>query len=70
VLYSSTALPLVVAIATIGLDDKALTAGEAAALVGAAMVSVLVFPLLALKIGAGAGERTRPTESVTGSESW
>ncbi|MET9377069.1 cation:proton antiporter [Streptomyces sp. NPDC002992] len=70
VLYSSTALPLVVAITTIGLDDKALTAGEAAALVGAAMVSVLVFPLLALKIGAGAGERTRPTESVTGSESW
>ena len=51
-LYSSTALPLVVAITTIGLDDKALSASEAAALVGAAMVSVLVFPLLALRLRA------------------
>ncbi|MFF1709993.1 cation:proton antiporter [Streptomyces sp. NPDC058268] len=51
-LYSATALPLVVAITTIGLADKALTAGEAAALVGAAMVSVLVFPLLALRLRA------------------
>ncbi|MGB8943731.1 MAG: cation:proton antiporter [Streptomyces sp.] len=53
-LYSATALPLVVAITTIGLADKALTAGEAAALVGAAMVSVLVFPLLALRLRARA----------------
>ncbi|WP_371528322.1 cation:proton antiporter [Streptomyces sp. NBC_01283] len=51
-LYSATALPLVVAITTIGLADKALTAGEAAALVGAAMVSVLVFPLVALRLRA------------------
>ncbi|MFE6164595.1 cation:proton antiporter [Streptomyces sp. NPDC056486] len=51
-LYSSTALPLVVAITAIGLDDKALTAGEAAALVGAGMVSVLVFPLVALRLRA------------------
>ncbi|WP_409058555.1 cation:proton antiporter [Streptomyces sp. SYP-A7185] len=51
-LFSSTALPLVVAITAIGLDDKALTEGEAAALVGAAMVSVLVFPLLALRLRA------------------
>ncbi|MWA12182.1 cation:proton antiporter [Streptomyces sp. BA2] len=51
-LYSSTALPLVVAITAIGLDDKTLTAGEAAALVGAGMVSVLVFPLLALRLRA------------------
>ncbi|MFD5326654.1 cation:proton antiporter [Streptomyces sp. NPDC127092] len=60
VLYGSTALPLVVAITTIGVDGKAMTAGEAAALVGAGMVSVLVFPLLALKLrartGAGAGK--------------
>ncbi|MFD6247571.1 cation:proton antiporter [Streptomyces roseolus] len=53
VLYGSTALPLVVAITTIGLDDGALSAGEAAALVGAGMVSVLVFPLLALKVRRG-----------------
>ncbi|MEU7037794.1 cation:proton antiporter [Streptomyces sp. NPDC046237] len=72
VLYESTALPLVVAVTTIGLDDKALTAGEAAALVGAGMLSVLVLPILAMKIRAkaggapGAGVR----EAVTGSESW
>ncbi|MEU6929264.1 cation:proton antiporter [Streptomyces sp. NPDC046374] len=70
VLYSSTALPLVVAITTIGVDDEALTAGEAAALVGAGMVSVLVFPLIALKLRARAGEKELPAEQVTGSESW
>ncbi|GAA2799833.1 cation:proton antiporter [Streptomyces showdoensis] len=70
VLYGSTALPLVVAITTIGVDDEALTAGEAAALVGAGMVSVLVFPLLALKLRARAGEKALPAERVTGSESW
>ncbi|MGW4159079.1 cation:proton antiporter [Streptomyces sp. NPDC004788] len=79
VLYGSTALPLVVAITTIGVDDKALTAGEAAALVGAGMVSVLVFPLLAMRLrAAGEGgpvsgraeEREQERERVTGSESW
>ncbi|MFC9395080.1 cation:proton antiporter [Streptomyces sp. NPDC057027] len=74
VLYGSTALPLVVAITTIGVDDKEMTAGEAAALVGAGMLSVLVFPLLALKLrgrtGAGPGEKRLPAESVSGSESW
>ncbi|MFB7371601.1 cation:proton antiporter [Streptomyces sp. NPDC056222] len=70
VLYSSTALPLVVAITTIGLDDKALTAGEAAALVGAGMMSVLVFPLLALRLRSGAGGKAPSRESITESESW
>ncbi|MGW2299706.1 cation:proton antiporter [Streptomyces sp. NPDC001809] len=68
VLYGSTALPLVVAITTIGVDDKAMTAGEAAALVGAAMVSVLVFPLVALKSRPGA--KDLPAEQISGSESW
>ncbi|MFJ2057620.1 cation:proton antiporter [Streptomyces sp. NPDC087908] len=68
VLYGSTALPLVVAITTIGVDDKAMAAGEAAALVGAAMVSVLVFPLVALKSRPGAKEL--PAERISGSESW
>ncbi|MFD0078075.1 cation:proton antiporter [Streptomyces sp. NPDC127166] len=74
VLYGSTALPLVVAITTIGVDDKEMTAGEAAALVGAGMLSVLVFPLLALRLrgrtGAGSGEKRLPAESVSGAESW
>ncbi|MFI8822408.1 cation:proton antiporter [Streptomyces sp. NPDC053431] len=85
VLYGSTALPLVVAITTMGVDDKMLTAGEAAALVGAGMVSVLAFPLLALRLrargGAGAAEGAEGAAAapgregaasgqVTGSESW
>ncbi|MFC8130828.1 cation:proton antiporter [Streptomyces sp. NPDC057302] len=69
-LYSSTCLPLVVAITTIGLDEGALQKGEAAALVGAAMVSVLVFPLLALRVRARAGKATIPGGPVTESESW
>ncbi|MFD9244057.1 cation:proton antiporter [Streptomyces sp. NPDC059556] len=68
VLYGSTALPLVVAITTIGVDDKTMTAGEAAALVGAGMLSVLVFPLVALKSRSGA--KSLPTERISGSESW
>ncbi|WP_267243926.1 cation:proton antiporter [Streptomyces sp. PR69] len=59
VLYGSTALPLIVAITTLALDAGAMTTGESAALVGAGMVSVLVFPLLALKCRAAAGERER-----------
>ncbi|MCZ0979698.1 cation:proton antiporter [Streptomyces diastatochromogenes] len=70
VLYGSTALPLVVAITTIGVDDKELTAGEAAALVGAGMLSVLIFPLLALKLRARKGGAAPSPESVGGSESW
>ncbi|MFJ5710126.1 cation:proton antiporter [Streptomyces sp. NPDC093105] len=68
VLYGSTALPLVVAITTIGLDDRALSAGEAAALVGAGMVSVLVFPLLAMRLRAG--REQVPEEVVSESEPW
>ncbi|MFF8804985.1 cation:proton antiporter [Streptomyces omiyaensis] len=68
VLYGSTALPLVVAITTIGLDDEALSPGEAAALVGAGMASVLVFPLLAMRMRAGRDRM--PEEAVSGSESW
>ena len=47
-LYSATALPLVVAVTTIGLQTGRISSANAAALVGAAMTSVLVFPLVAL----------------------
>ncbi|MEU8677557.1 cation:proton antiporter [Streptomyces sp. NPDC048560] len=49
-LFASTCLPLVVAITSIGLDDGVLGAGEGAALVGAAMLSVLTFPLVAFRL--------------------
>ncbi|MFE0099111.1 cation:proton antiporter [Streptomyces sp. NPDC059009] len=69
-LHNATALPLVVAITTIGLDDKVLTAGEAAALVGAGMVSVLVFPLLALRLRRS-GQGTKPLpRPMQGSQTW
>ncbi|MER5883291.1 cation:proton antiporter [Streptomyces sp. NPDC001941] len=68
-LYSATCLPLVVAITTIGVDDGVLKSSEAAALVGAAMLSVLLFPLIALKALAGRG--ARPSAEVADSyESW
>ncbi|MFJ5096633.1 cation:proton antiporter [Streptomyces sp. NPDC088557] len=70
VLYGSTALPLVVAITTIGVDDGTMTAGEAAALVGAGMFSVLLFPLFALKARAEAGKEALPADRGGGSEAW
>ncbi|MCQ6552053.1 cation:proton antiporter [Streptomyces sp. C10-9-1] len=56
--FAATCLPLVVAITTIGLDEGAIASDQAAALVGAAMLSVLIYPLVALRAGrapAGSG---------------
>ncbi|MDO9397225.1 MAG: cation:proton antiporter [Herbiconiux sp.] len=47
-LFSATALPIIVAVTDIGRDAGAIQPGAAAALVGAGMLSVLLFPLLAL----------------------
>ncbi|WP_415950469.1 cation:proton antiporter [Streptomyces sp. KLOTTS4A1] len=69
-LYASTALPLVVAITAIGLEDDLLEGGEAAALVGAAMVSVLVFPLLAMRLRSGAGGREPVDGARQADEAW
>jgi Kef-type K+ transport system membrane component KefB len=46
-LFSATALPLVVVITGIGLDTGRMRPENAAALVGAALLSVLIFPLAA-----------------------
>jgi Kef-type K+ transport system membrane component KefB len=48
VFFSATALPLVVAITTLGVEAKQMRPSTAAALVGAGMVSVIVFPLLGM----------------------
>ena len=56
-LLSSTQLPLVVAIADLATAGGHMRASTAAALVGAAALSTLVFPLLGLRIkGASAAE--------------
>jgi Kef-type K+ transport system membrane component KefB len=49
-LYSATALPLVVAISAVGMATGHLRPEAAAALVGAGMVSVLLFPVAALSL--------------------
>ena len=49
-IYAATALPLVVVITAIGVDDGRLTEATAAGLVGAGMLSVLLFPLLATRV--------------------
>lgn len=47
-LFSATGLPIIIAVTGIALDQDAMGPGIAAALVGAGMLSVLLFPLLAL----------------------
>ncbi|WP_350349705.1 cation:proton antiporter [Agromyces sp. G08B096] len=49
-LFGATGLPIIVAVTAIGVEQGDLTTGVAAALVGAGMCSVLVFPLVALAI--------------------
>ncbi|RXZ70465.1 cation:proton antiporter [Agromyces albus] len=49
-LFGATGLPIIVAVSAIGVDEGYLTSGTAAALVGAGMLSVLLFPLIALAL--------------------
>jgi Kef-type K+ transport system membrane component KefB len=52
--YCSTELPLVVAITTIAVDQGHMMSSTAAGLVGAAIISTLVFPLVAMRLRRGA----------------
>ncbi|MFF4322198.1 cation:proton antiporter [Streptomyces sp. NPDC001568] len=71
VLFGSTALPLVVAITTLGVEAGKVEPGEAAALVGAGMLSVLAFPLLGMRLRARQGEpRPRGARAADEAESW
>jgi Kef-type K+ transport system membrane component KefB len=64
-LFTATALPLLVALAEIGLRNGTMLRENAAALVGAGALSVLVFPMAAVAIGrrrrAGAEAATAPS---------
>ena len=55
-IYSATELPLVVAITTIAVHEGHMRSSTAASLVGAAIVSALVFPLIALRLRQGFAE--------------
>ena len=58
-LFSGTALPLVVAITTIGIAADQMRSSTAAALVGAAMLSVIVYPVIAMRLA------PKPTPAAT-----
>jgi Kef-type K+ transport system membrane component KefB len=66
-LFAATQLPLVVSITTIGVQNKQLDSSLAAALVGVAMLSVLCFPLLALRLR---GEPAAAFPARTAAEAW
>ena len=59
-LFSATQLPLVVAITTIAVDGGHMRSSTAAALVGAAILSALIFPVLGLRL------RQREEEGTAG----
>ncbi|MEU5140033.1 cation:proton antiporter [Streptomyces sp. NPDC021139] len=71
-LFTSTCLPLVVAITTIGVDQKLIGTDLAASLVGAAMLSVLVFPLVAARVRATApaAAMSSSAQEAKDSEAW
>jgi Kef-type K+ transport system membrane component KefB len=65
--YSATELPLVVAITTIAIESGHMKASTAAGLVGAAMLSTLIFPFVGrafLERAAEAGETGPPGEDL------
>ncbi|MDH6129330.1 cation:proton antiporter [Kitasatospora sp. GP82] len=69
-LYGATALPLVVVITTIEVEDRRLPSSTAAALVGAGMLSVLLFPLLAQHLRNSAPPPPPPGKPRVCAESW
>ena len=56
--YSATELPLVVAITTIAVDQGHMHSDTAAGLVGAAIISTLVFPLIGLRLRRDAEDKS------------
>ncbi|XPP26192.1 MAG: cation:proton antiporter [Leucobacter sp.] len=59
-LFAATTLPLVIAVTQIGVDNKVIEPGFAAAMTGGAMLTVLLFPMLGL-LGRG---RVRSTHAA------
>jgi Kef-type K+ transport system membrane component KefB len=59
-LFTATGLPLIVATVGIGIGRGAIGTDVGASLIGAGMVSVLVFPLLGMRVGAVAATVERP----------
>jgi Kef-type K+ transport system membrane component KefB len=62
-IYSATELPLVVAITTLAIQTGHMKTSTAAALVGAAILSTLIFPLLGARIRRGGEPAAGPIEA-------
>ena len=62
--YCSTELPLVVAITSIAVAQDHMKSSTAAGLVGAAIISTLVFPLIALKLRRGSEPEPEPAAAT------
>jgi len=67
-LMQATSLPFIVAATAIGQDLGLVSAAEAAALIGAGLLSVLAFPLLGLSLLRGSGEVAAAPAADEGSE--
>jgi hypothetical protein len=52
--FTSTQLPLVIAITTVAQDEGHMRSSTAAALIGAAVLSTLIYPMVGLRIRAAA----------------
>lgn len=63
-LFSATGLPLIVVITTIGTAEGRILPENAAALVGAGMVSVLLFPAIGLRMLRAATDGRKGVDSM------
>jgi Kef-type K+ transport system membrane component KefB len=68
--FGATGLPLIVAIVDIGTDRGAIAVDVGASLVGAGMISVLVFPLVGTMIAGRTTVAVTPPEPVAASEEY
>lgn len=57
-LFAATGLPIIVAVTSIGVDEGVLSSGHASVLVAAGMLSVLLYPLIAMAVRPAAADET------------
>ncbi len=64
-LYSATALPVLVALTELAVDDGAMSSRTGAALVGAGVLSVIVLPMVASRLGRDRDDADLPADRRT-----
>ncbi|WP_353828414.1 cation:proton antiporter [Agromyces sp. SYSU T0242] len=63
-LMAATGLPIIVAVTTIGVEGGDMDSGTASALVGAGLLSLMVYPLTALALDRGSSRRPRQESNL------